>query len=75
MSVEAIAQARASQIRGAFPGVILWTREQAEEATGLCHKTLAKHVAPVRIGRAVRWRPADVARWIDGLAQGEADHE
>ena len=75
MSIESITQARDAQIHGAFPGAVLWTQEQAEQATGLCSKTLAKHVRPVHIGRSVRFRPRDVLRWIDGLVQGGADHD
>ena len=70
MSPKPITQAQDAAVAQAFPNAVLWTKEQAEAATGLCSKTLAKHVPPVRIGRSVRWRPADVARWIDGLAQG-----
>ena len=65
--IESIESAARAQIEKAFPGVLLLTREQAEQATGLCHKTLAKHVAPVKIGRSARWRPADLQKWIDSL--------
>lgn len=69
--IEAIQRAQDAAVAQAFAGAVLWTQEQAEQATRLCSKTLAKHVAPVKIGRSVRWRPADVSRWVDGLAQGE----
>ena len=71
MPLKPITQAQDAAIAQAFPNAVLWTKEQAELATGLCSKTLSKHVAPVKIGRSVRWRPADVAKWIDGLAQGD----
>ena len=58
MSPDAITQARDSAIALAFPNAMLWTKEQAEAATGLCSKTLCRHVPPVKIGRSVRWRPA-----------------
>lgn len=70
MRTDPIIKARDAQVQQAFPGAVLWTREQAELATGLCHKTLAKHVKPLKIGRAVRWRPADVQRFVDGLIPG-----
>lgn len=69
MPLEQITQARDAAVAQAFPNAVLWTKEQAEQATGLCSKTLSKHVAPVHIGRSIRWIPADVARWIARLAQ------
>jgi hypothetical protein len=70
MMPSSIQRAQDAAVALALPNAVLWTREQAEVATGLCSKTLAKHVPPVRIGRAVRWRPADVRRWADSLAGG-----
>lgn len=67
MMPTSIQRARDAAIQQAFPNAVLWTRQQAEAATGLCHKTLAKHVPPVKIGRAVRWRPGDIQAWVSRL--------
>lgn len=68
--IESITRAREAAVAQAFPGAILWTREQAEQATGLCSKTLSRHVKPVHIGRAVRWIPGHVQKWVDSLSNG-----
>jgi hypothetical protein len=49
-----------------LPGM-LWTPDEAAKATRLCVKTLrnARDLPCVRIGRAVRYVPADVAAWIE----------
>lgn len=55
---------------------VLLTRREAAKTCGLCEKTLANHTAPrgrlvaVHVGRAVRYAPADLARWIETLKGG-----
>ena len=49
---------------------LLMTRAEAARALAVCRQTLAKMTARgqlpcVRIGRAVRYSPADLAEWID----------
>lgn len=52
----------------------LWTEDRLAAYTGKKARTIRKWVAtgygprPVRIGRSLRWRPADVAAWVDEQA-------
>jgi len=50
---------------------LLWTPRESAAALGLCEKTLWSLTDPrgpircVRIGRAVRYAPADLSEWVE----------
>jgi predicted DNA-binding transcriptional regulator AlpA len=49
---------------------LLWTSRQAAKALAICERKLweltkAGAIPCVRIGRAVRYDPVDIRRWID----------
>lgn len=60
---------RQQQDTGALPKLLL-TGAEAEAVCGLCSKTIAKFVPPVKIGRAARWRYSDLAKWVNEKAAG-----
>ena len=57
------------QAAGNLPKLLL-TAQEAEAVCGLCSKTIAKFVPPVKIGRASRWRYSDLAKWVNEKAAG-----
>ena len=55
-----------------MPQQALWTYRQAAYAMGVCEKTIynlkrSGQLPSVNFGGAVRFRPADVTRYIDSL--------
>jgi excisionase family DNA binding protein len=71
-------QSEAVAARQAMPRLLL-TQRQAAEACALCEKSLYLAVKrgelrAVKIGRAVRYAPADLAAWIERM-KGAQDHE
>ncbi len=53
-----------------FPTELLWTIRQAAKSLGICEKTLwtltqTKEIRCIRIGRVVRYDPADLREWIN----------
>lgn len=59
--------------------VRLLTRPEVEELTHLSCSTIYKQMrsgrfpAPVKIGRAVRWRSDEITAWLDSLPRATGD--
>ena len=73
MGIEALPQ------RNDLPGLVLLTPDQVSAATGLSKETLAqwrsqkRGIPYLKIGRAVRYDPVDVQKYLEGCRVSVSD--